>query len=224
MVSGIKFTLHENLYIRDPQETELGRKILKEAIELMYQIGLENFTFKKLAIKISSAERSIYRYFENKHFLLLFLTSWYWEWVHYLISISIQNVDDPQDRLNKAIENIVLATSENTQTDYINENLLHKLVIKEGSKAYHTIAVDRENKVGLYASYKQLTQTISQLILDVNPKFPYASSFASSLFEMSNNQIYFAEHLPRLSSLEDNQDKEVRLIEMLQYFSDKLLQ
>ena len=63
----IKFKLNESLYNRDPQDTDLGRKIIKHSIELMDEIGFEAFTFKKLAHRISSTEKSVYRYFENKH-------------------------------------------------------------------------------------------------------------------------------------------------------------
>ena len=78
MITGIKFSLNNSLYSRDPQNTELGQRILKHSIILIDEIGLENFTFKKLAFEIESTEASMYRYFENKHQLLLFLTSLLW--------------------------------------------------------------------------------------------------------------------------------------------------
>ena len=92
-------------------------------------IGIESFTFKKLATEIGSAEKSIYRYFDNKHNLLLFLTSWYWEWVHYLIAVNTKNIEQPTKKLDIIIDNIVHATSENPLTEYINENrksIFHK--------------------------------------------------------------------------------------------------
>lgn len=223
MAIDIKFKLNESLYNRDPQETELGRKILKHSILLMNEIGFEAFTFRKLAKVISSAERSVYRYFENKHLLLLFLTSWYWEWVNYLISINVKNIDDPKVQLNIIIENIVGATSENPLTTYINENILHRIIINEGSKSYHTYDVDDENKVGLFLSYKKLVEKVADTIKKVNPKFKFEISLASNLFEMSNNQIYFAQHLPRLSSLKNSKELEKDLIQMMNVFVDKLL-
>ena len=84
---NIRITLNENLYIRDPQESELGKKIIQFSIVLIEDIGFEAFTFKKLAQKINSTEASVYRYFENKHILLIYLVSWYWEWLSYLIEI-----------------------------------------------------------------------------------------------------------------------------------------
>ena len=96
MAIGISISLSSKLYVRDPQETTLGKKIIKESIVLIDQIGFEAFTFKKLAKKMESTEASMYRYFENKHMLLLYLVSWYWEWVGFLIDVNIKNIVDPK--------------------------------------------------------------------------------------------------------------------------------
>ena len=69
MTIGIQITLNERLYLRDPQATDLGKKIIKHSILLIDEIGFEAFTFKKLASRMSSTEASVYRYFENKHML-----------------------------------------------------------------------------------------------------------------------------------------------------------
>jgi AcrR family transcriptional regulator len=223
MVVGIKFQMNESLYNRDPQDTELGKKILKHSILLIDEIGFEAFTFKKLAKRIGSVERSVYRYFDNKHLLLLFLTSWYWEWVHYLININTKHINDKKKKLEIAIQNIVHATSENSLNEYINESILHRVVVNEGSKSYHTQAVDDENKVGLFLSYKSLVNTVAHIVKDVNPDFPYEHSLASNLFDLANNQIFFSEHLPRMTNLENKKGKEEDLIHMMLFFANKLL-
>ena len=46
MAVGIQITLNERLYLRDPQQTELGRRIIQHSILLIDQIGFEAFTFK----------------------------------------------------------------------------------------------------------------------------------------------------------------------------------
>lgn len=211
------------MFKQDPQETELGKKILEHSILMIDEIGFEAFTFRKLALCIGSAEKSIYRYFENKHLLLLFLTSWYWEWVHYLIYINLKNITDPDIKLEIAITNLVHATSENPMNKYINENILHKVVIKEGGKSYHIKAVDEENRAGLFLSYKSMVQLITGIIEEINPDFQYSTSLASNLFEMSNNQIYFAEHLPELTSLKCTKKQDEDLIDMLNCFAKKIL-
>ena len=153
----------------------------------------------------------------------MFLTSWYWEWVRFLIQINIKNVDCPRKQLKIAIKYLVLATAENPMNKYINENLLHKLVIKEGGKAYHINEVDDENKAGMFLSYKFLVKLVSDIISAIDPKFPYSASLASNLFEMANNQIYFAEHIPRLTSLKPGKNIDQDLIEMLIYFVEGIL-
>ena len=223
MITGIKFSLNKSLYSRDPQNTELGQRILKHSIILIDEIGLENFTFKKLAFEIESTEASMYRYFENKHQLLLFLTSWYWQWVQYLISIHTLNVEDPKRRLQIIIKSIINATSENALTEYINENLLHNIIINEGSKAYHTHDVDEENKHGIFSSYKELAEVIAQAILGINPKFPYPHSLASNMLEMANNQVYFAQHLPKLTDIKVPKGDLSQLETMMKYFVMKLV-
>jgi len=106
---------------------------------------------------------------------------------------------------------------------YINENVLHKVVIKEGGKAYHIKSVADENKVGYLHSYNNLVARVAGIIQEVNPDFQYSASLASNLFEMSNNQIYFAEHLPELTSLKFSKKMNDDLIEMLMHFAIKLL-
>lgn len=223
MLVGIKFDLNEGLFIKDPQETVLGKKILEYSVHLIDQIGFEAFTFKKLALAIGSTEKSIYRYFENKHFLLLYLSCWYWEWVLYLIDVNVRNVADPNRKLKIAIHNIINASSESPLIPYINENKLHRIIIHDGMKAYHVHQIDMERKNGLFASYKKLLQRISKIILEINPDFPYSKSLSSNLYEMANEQRFFAEHLPEFTDLKKKKNNRVELEEMLDFFSAKLL-
>jgi AcrR family transcriptional regulator len=67
MELSLNIKMNNNLFLRDPEETELGREIIKNSIILIHKTGFESFTFKKLAEKIGTTEAGIYRYFENKH-------------------------------------------------------------------------------------------------------------------------------------------------------------
>lgn len=223
MSFGVRFKLNENMYLKDPQDTDVGRRIIKNSIELIDELGFESFNFKKLAQRISTTEASVYRYFENKHILLIYLVSWYWEWVHYLIDIETLNIEDPKRKLSIAIDNIINASMENPAVNYVNEAILHRIVIAEGSKAYHTKDVDAENKEGMFLSYKNLSLCLADIILEVNPDFPYPRSLASNLFEMANNQIYFADHLPRLTDLKGKAAANADLKNLLEFFAFKLL-
>ena len=148
MSVAIKIALNKGLYLKDPQDSELGRNIIEHSIVLIDKLGIESFTFKKLSIEINSTEASIYRYFVNKHFLLLYLVNWYWEWVQYLIQINSINIDDPKTKLQIIIHSFVSASRENPMVGYVNESKLQKIVISDGMKVYHTKEVDDENSKG----------------------------------------------------------------------------
>ncbi|MDX1684098.1 MAG: TetR/AcrR family transcriptional regulator [Saprospiraceae bacterium] len=224
MAIGIKITMNKGLYQRDPQETLLGQRIIKHSILLIDEIGFEAFNFKKLANRMKSTEASVYRYFENKHMLLLYLVSWYWEWVGYLIDINTRNIEDPRERLKIIIDTLVYASKENPSVDYVNESVLHRIIISEGTKAYHTKSVDEENTEGFFINYKMLSEKVAGVISEVNPRFPYPRALASNLFEMANNHIYFAQHLPRLTEVKVDDENFDEVEQMLEYFAFALLE
>ena len=219
----IKMTLNKGLYLKEPQHSKLGRNIIQNSILLIDEFGFEAFTFKKLAKKIKSTEASIYRYFENKHLLLLFLVNWYWEWVSYLIYFNTINIKDSRNKLRIIIHSFVSASKDNPSVNYVNESKLHNIVIAEGGKAYHTKDVDAENIKGFFSSYQNLANKVSKVISEVSPSFEYPFALATNLFEMSNNQIYFAKHLPRLTDISVKEDDVNEVEKMLNYFVDKLL-
>lgn len=223
MSIAIKIYLNEGLFLKEPQDSILGRNIIKHSILMIEEFGFESFNFKKLSKEINSTEASIYRYFKNKHLLLLFLVNWYWEWVSYLIKINTLNVNNPKKKLNVIIHSFVSASKDNPGVIYVNESKLHNIVISEGMKAYHTKKVDEENSKGFFKSYKKLARTVSSVISEINPNFKYPFALATNLFEMSNNQIYFAKHLPKLTDVSIEKDDFNEIEEMLNYFVEKLL-
>ena len=219
----IKFDLNDALYLKDPQASKLGRRIVQFSVEMIHEIGFESFNFKKLASKINSAEASLYRYFENKHMLLLYLVNWYWEWVNYLIVLNTMNIKESRKKMKIVVHSLVFATMDNSLVEFINESKLHRIVIFEGTKAYHTFNIDKENAAGMFKSYKDLIEAISLIVLEVNPNFKYPNTLASNLFEMTNNQLFFANHLPRLTDISSKENIEIEVEKMLSYFLDKLL-
>ena len=81
LFGSLKISVNEQLYLKDPESSQLGKKIIEHSILLIDSIGFDGLTFKKLGLAVGSNESSVYRYFENKHKLLLYLTSWYWGWI-----------------------------------------------------------------------------------------------------------------------------------------------
>ena len=123
---ALKITMNEALFLRNPESSELGKKIIKHSIELIDKSGFESFTFKKLADEIHSTEAGIYRYFENKHKILLYLTAWYWSWLEFQISYQTNNMIDPNMQLEKVIELLTSPIEDDEKTDYVNELLFLK--------------------------------------------------------------------------------------------------
>ena len=99
----IHIQIDERFYTKNPDSSELGKKIVSCSIVMIEQLGFENFTFKKLGKQIGSNESSMYRYFESKHMLLLYLMGWYWSWIWYRIVFKTANISDRQEKLKIAI-------------------------------------------------------------------------------------------------------------------------
>jgi AcrR family transcriptional regulator len=216
-------SIPKGLSLKDPLESKLGKSIITHSIILLDEIGFEAFTFKKLAQKMGSNETSLYRYFENKHSLLLYLVVWYWNWVSYLIDYNTMNIEDPNRKLDLIIDNFVDATKENPTVDFVNEKILHRIIIAESAKAYHTKNIDEENQHGFYHNYQTLIQKVADVILEIDADFPYPHSFASTLFEMANNEIYFAEHLPRLTDIKVRNEDYCEVNKLLKFYKRKML-
>ncbi|MDF1673954.1 MAG: TetR/AcrR family transcriptional regulator [Vicingaceae bacterium] len=206
ILSNINIKVNENLYLKNPESSVLGKKILKEGIPLIDELGFDDFTFKKLAKVIKSTEASIYRYFENKHKFLLYLTSWYWAWMEYKLLFATTNIECPKDRLNRTIKLLTEEVIEDGNIPHINERLLSHILIAESSKAYSTKMVDDENNIGAFASYKQLVQRISDIVIEINPNYKYPHMLISTIIEGSHHQRFFSEHLPKLTDVLEGED------------------
>ncbi len=200
LLQSVKIVINDKLYLKDPESSTLGKKIVEDSILMIHTMGFENFTFKKLGVRIGSNESSIYRYFENKHKLLLYLASWYWGWLEYQLVFATHSITDPKEKLDKAIEILTRATEVDSAFSHINEILLNKIVINEYSKSYLTKEVDQENKEGYFVIYKRLVNRMSQIIKEVNAGYPYPSSLASTLIEGSLHQYFLMDHFSSLTS------------------------
>ena len=203
----LQIKMNENLFLRNPENTALGKNIIKHSIQLIAQNGFEAFTFKKLAEYIGTTEAGIYRYFENKHRLLIYIISWYWGWLEYQISFQTNNVTNPAVKLKKVIKLLALKVEDDGTTIYVNESLLHQIVISEGSKAYLTKQVGEDNKHHFFKPYKDLCAVIGNIILECNPKYKYPRSLATTIIEMAHFQNFFMVNLPSLTDFGKNKEE-----------------
>ena len=204
LLQSVRIVVNDKIFLKDPESSELGKRIIEQSIHLIHEIGFERFTFRKLGARIGSTESSIYRYFESKHKLLIYLTSWYWGWLEYQLVFSTNNIPSPREKLEKAIEILTRATEEDSSFSHINEILLNKIVINENSKAYLTKEVDRDNKQGYFGIYKRLVNRMTDMIKDVNPDYPYPSSLASTVLDGSLHQYFLKDHFRSITDCTDN--------------------
>mgnify|MGYP000712215106 CR=1 FL=1 len=133
ILSNIVISVNEKLYVKNPETTELGKKIIENSIILIDKIGFENFTFKKLGEQINSNESSIYRYFESKHKMMLYLSSWYWGWIEYKLAFATINVDNPMERLKRGITVVTEKIEDDAATLHVNESILNKIIRRKSS-------------------------------------------------------------------------------------------
>ena len=204
LLANIKIQVNPKTYVKDPETSYLGKKIIQNSILLIDEIGFEEFTFKKLGEKIGSNESSIYRYFENKHKLLVYLSSWYWAWIEYRLVFSTNNINDKFEKLKKAILIVTETIEDDSKTEHINEAVLNKIIIEEFTKTFHSKQVDEENKEGFLLIYKQVNYRIEKMILDINPDYPFAKSLVSSIIEGSLHQHFLKNHLKTITNCNEN--------------------
>lgn len=199
VLSPLNFAISSEFYLKDPNSTDLGKKILSEGLKLMNDIGLEEFTFKKLSIIIGTTESTMYRYFENKNQLLFYYFNYYWYWMEYELAFAITNIQDPKEKLKRAIQLITKTVEQDSRTPQINENFLQNVIMLESSKTFLSKKVDEENNLGYFKSYKKFVNNMSEILLEINPVYPYSHALISTVIESAFHQRFFSIHLPKLS-------------------------
>lgn len=198
----LSFYVNEVIYLRNPDSSEVGKKIVKHSIDLINEIGFENFTFKKLALEVGTTEATIYRYFENKHRLLLYIISWYWCFMDFLLDYQLQNITDNKQKLKSIIHLLTHELPESSgEADY-NKKYLNQIVISESSKVYLIKDVAEINKNEVFKPYKDLCAKIADVISAYNTKYAYPRSLSSTLIETAHHQQFFSQYLPRLTDVQ----------------------
>jgi len=204
----VKFDINEKVYLRNPESSEVGKLMVKKAIDLIYLLGFEQFTFKKLAVEINSTEATIYRYFENKHRLLLYILNWYWCYMEFLVTFKLENVSDKKEKLKNIVYLLTHELSESvSQFDY-NKKFLNQIVITESSKVYLVKEVAEINKNEVFKPYKDLCSKIAEVITEYNTSYKYPRSLSTTLIETSHHQQYFSVNLPRLTDISTTSNAE----------------
>lgn len=194
-----KVKMNPKLFIRDPEQSELGRNIIQHAVPMISKLGFENFTFKKLAQEIGTTEAGIYRYFENKHRLLIYIVDWFWTWMEYRVVFHTNNMAEPEKKIRTIIQLLTFKVEEDVAHLTMNKEDLFQIILSEASKSYLTSHVLQDNKNQLFKPYKDLCGRIAEIFREFNPDYPYPRSLATTLMEMVHYQYFFWKNLPSLT-------------------------
>jgi len=139
--------------------------------------------------------------------LLIYIAAWYWSWLEYRVTVSTNNIKDPVVKLKRVIKLLATVVEDDVKTSYVNENVLHQIIIAEGTKAYLTKHVSEDNKDQLFKPYKDLCAKIGDIILECNPKYKYPKSLSSTIIEMAHFQNFFMNNLPSLTDFGKTKDE-----------------
>lgn len=202
----ISFRINENVFLKDPLSSDLGKKIIRASIDLIAELGFDDFTFKKLATKISSTEASVYRYFENKHNLLAYLVMWYWRWMEYRLIMATMNIECPNKRLENSMQVLTEQVTEDMRVSQVNEVKLQSIVIQDSSKVYLNKKVAEDNRHGFFVPYRDVIDRVANIIEEIQPDYKYPHMLVSTIIEGAHHQRFFTTHLPRLTTVIDGED------------------
>jgi AcrR family transcriptional regulator len=225
----LQIQMNEKLFLKDPAGSELGKRIVQRSAHMINRMGLEEFTFKKLAVELATNESSIYRYFENKHRLLLYLAGWYWRWMEYLVVVHTTHVKSSTERIEIVLKILLHQLDGDVAGDPgVDKNVLRSLIIKENAKAYLTNHVAEDNRQLFFKPYKDLCGRIAEIFMEFNPTFRYSRSLASTVMQMAHQQHFFMHNLPSLTDFgQVKDDKEIfsflrlLILSVLSYQTDK---
>lgn len=190
--------VRERVYAKDPSGTELGHRIVGTSIQLIDELGFEAFTMAKLAKALGTAEASVYRYFANKHRLLVYLVDWYWAWREIKLAFDTANIADKRERLMRGIRSVSGPITERGRHEYVDLRALYRIAVNESAKAWLTKEVAPGDKDGHFGSFVRLSHRLRDLILDAKPAHAHAHDLAALVLEGTGSLRFFHEQLPAL--------------------------
>jgi AcrR family transcriptional regulator len=200
----------------------MGTRILSEGLVLMNEIGLEAFTFKKLAERMDSTEVTVYHYFANKHRLLQYYYQMYWLWLATHCRQEGKGLKDPVERIYGDIRIISGLWPADARAAHFDPAHLRTLVINEGSKSFLHKNVASDNARKVFKPYKDLCAYIALEVKACSPRMKHARSFATTLVEMAHSLEFAMQHLPALTELSEKKDNK-QLAAYLIDLSDRYL-
>ncbi|OYU83952.1 MAG: TetR family transcriptional regulator [Flavobacterium sp. BFFFF2] len=184
----VQMKVHPGLYVKDPETSTLGKKIIEHGLLLFDEVGYEAFTFKKLGERIASNESSVYRYFESKSHLLYYYSHRYWLWLEYRLVFSTTNISDPLLKLEKAIQLLIEPIQDDLQTAHLDEQLLHKIIVSEFGRIQPSRHAAIEASLIRPEAFNRIKQRLCAILQQVNPSYLYPLPLANTLIEAGHFQ------------------------------------
>lgn len=216
--------INNDVYLKNPMDSELGKKIILASVDMIDELGFEKFNFKKLGQEINSTEASIYRYFPNKHRMLIYLSAWYWEFLLYHIQVHTKAIVDPREQLKTAIHNLVNIPDEAQSHSILNMHKLQSIINEQFYKIVRTKKISIQNDSGYFESYKKLCSALASIFNNIDASFKYPMTMATAVVEMSINNNYCCNHLPSLTEIKCGNNQKDQIEMMIQYFCERLLE
>ncbi len=183
LLKHLQVKVDEAFFLKDPETSDVGKKMIQQGILLMEEIGIEEFTFKKLSEKIKSPESTIYRYFTNKYQFLAYLCSWYWSWLDYKLAFSLANLNLSSKKIDILFEVLSDKPELINQYKYISGASLLKVVQQEASKILHYHSMDLKHKLAYNKGFKIVCGRIEKVIHEINPSFKNPKALTLVLIE-----------------------------------------
>jgi hypothetical protein len=78
--------------------------------------------------------------------------------------------------------------------------------MNESAKVLFTKGVDDVNRDGVFSVLKEIVEHVAKIVSEINVNYPYPNMLISSMIEGSNQQHFFAAHLPRLTNKSNEKD------------------
>ena len=175
-----------------------------QLVPCLLYTSFESFTFKKLAQQIETTEASVYRYFENKHRLLLYIINLYWSYLEYLVTLQMP-AESSTAKLKAIIQLLTHQLPDISSDINLNKKALHEIVVSESSKTYLVKEINEINKAKVFQPYKDLCKLIADVIKEIKREYVFPHSLASTILETAHAQEFFIYHLPGLTDFGQDQ-------------------
>jgi AcrR family transcriptional regulator len=201
LLDKVVIKIDEKLFLKNPMTSDIGQEMVRQSVIIIAAEGLEGFNFKKLALALGSTETTIYRYFNNKQQLMMYLASWYWGLLEWRIAFATTNVNVPSAKLDKAL--LVLSTPMNASAEigFMNECKLQSIVASESFKAFEMKGLLKKDRIGYFKAYSNLCIRVSELITLNNKNHKFPKAMAATIIETAHYQMFLQNNMPELTDL-----------------------